>query len=85
MTVITVAIHTLRPTYGQNLLNRGVQLPIVSLMLEHSSTLTIERHYCRKDPDSARLEVVEAFARSRDMPIVNPPMIDREEPLPGYV
>ena len=78
-------VHSLRRTYGQNLLNRGVQLPTVSLMLGHSSTLTSERHYCRKDPDSARLEVIQAFAESRTVPTVNPPMIDRKESLPGYV
>jgi len=78
-------VHSLRRTYGQNLLNRGVQLPTVSLMLGHSSTITTEKHYCRKDPDSARLEVIQAFAESRTVPSVNPPMIDRKESLPGYV
>lgn len=77
-------VHALRRTYGQNLLNRGVQLATVSLMLGHSSTLTTEKHYCRKDPDSARLEVVNAFADSRNLPTVNTPTIDRKEFLPGY-
>jgi hypothetical protein len=53
--------RTLRRTYGQSLLNRGVALPSVSLMLGHNSTLTTEKYYCRQDADSARLEVVRAF------------------------
>jgi len=77
-------VHGLRRTYGQNLLNRGVQLATVSLMLGHNSTLTTEKHYCRKDPDSARLEVVNAFAESRNVPKVNPPVIEIKECLPGY-
>jgi integrase len=77
-------VHGLRRTYGQNLLNRGVQPATVSLMLGHNSTLTTEKHYCRKDPDSARLEVVNAFAESRNVPKVNPPVIETKETLPGY-
>jgi integrase len=77
-------VHGLRRTYGQNLLNRGVQLATVSLMLGHNSTLTTEKHYCRKDSDSARLEVVNAFAESRNVPKVNPPVIETKGTLPGY-
>lgn len=61
-----------------------VQPATVSLMLGNNSTLTTERHYCRKDPDSARLEMVNAFAESTNVPKVNPPMIEKKEPLPGY-
>jgi len=49
----------------------------------HTSTLTTEKHYCRKNADSARLEIVRAFQESTP-PSVNPPMIDRRERLPGY-
>ncbi|HUV61751.1 MAG TPA: tyrosine-type recombinase/integrase [Thermoplasmata archaeon] len=41
-------LRTLRRTYGQQLLDRGVSLESVSLALGHSSTLTTERYYCRK-------------------------------------
>ena len=81
---VRFTVHSLRRTYGQNLLNRGVQMPTVSLMLGHSSTVTTERHYCRKDADSARLEVVQAFAKSSVPPSVNPPVIERKDSLPGY-
>jgi integrase len=80
---IPFTMHGLRRTYGQNLLNRGVTLETVSLALGHSSTLTTEKHYCRKDADSARLEIVRAFEKST-MPSVNPPVIDRKERLAGY-
>ena len=75
--------HSLRRTYGQNLLNRGVPIETVSLALGHSSTLTTEKHYCRKDADLARLEIVKAYEDSA-RPSVNPPVIDRKEQLPGY-
>jgi hypothetical protein len=34
--------------------------------------------------DYARLEVVRAFEESDNVQIVNPPLIDRKETLPGY-
>ena len=48
------------------------------------SARTTETYYCRKDADSARLEVVRAFEKSDSVPIVNPPLTDRKETLPGY-
>jgi integrase len=77
-------VHSLRRTYGQTLLDRGVPLETVSVMLGHSSTITTERHYCRKDTNSAMLEVNRAFERSTTSPSVNPPLIDRKNLLPGY-
>ncbi|MFH1579721.1 MAG: site-specific integrase [Thermoplasmatota archaeon] len=81
---VKFTIHGLRRTYGQILLDRGVPIEAVSLAMGHASTLTTEKHYCRKDPDSARLEVVNAFAESRNVPKVNPPVIEKKEFLPGY-
>jgi integrase len=80
---VEFTMHGLRRTYGQNLLNRGVALESVSLAPGHSSTLTTEKHYCRKNADSARLEIVRAFEKSTP-PSVNSPMIDRKKQLPGY-
>ena len=82
---VQFTVHGLRRTYGQTLLDRGVPLETVSVMLGHSSTTTTERHYCRKDANSAMLEVNRAFERSTTSPSVNPPLIDRRNPLPGYV
>ena len=76
--------HSLRRTYGQILLNRGVPLESVSLALGHASTVTTEKHYCRKDAGVARLEIARAFASPANAPSLNPPMIDKKEPLPGY-
>jgi len=80
---VEFTMHSLRRTYGQNLLNRGVPLETVSLALGHSSTVTTEKHYCRKDADLARLEIVRAY-ESPAVPSVNTPLIDRKERLPGY-
>jgi len=84
MSGVQFTVHGLRRTYGQTLLDRGVPLETVSVMLGHSSTTTTERHYCRKDANSAMLEVNRAFERSMTSPSVNPPLIDRKNQLPGY-
>jgi len=81
---VRFTVHGLRRTYGQTLLDRGVPLETVSIMLGHSSTTTTERHYCRKDTNSAMLEVNRAFERSMTSPSVNPPLIERKNELPGY-
>jgi len=81
---IKFTIHGLRRTYGQTLLNRGVSIDAVSLALGHASTVTTERHYCRKDADLARLEINRAFERSVSGPSVNSPKIERRDELPGY-
>ena len=77
-------LRTLRRTYGQTLLNRGVELPTVSLMLGHASTVTTEKYYCRKDADSARLEVLKAFDESVMRPSFKTPKIDENSRLTGY-
>lgn len=80
---VEFTMHGLRRTYGQTLIDRGVGIETVSLALGHSSTITTEKHYRRKSVDSARLEIVRAFA-GMSPPSVNPPLIDRKERLPGY-
>jgi integrase len=60
-TGIKFSPHGLRRTYGQILLDRGASIETVSVMLGHTSTLTTERHYCRKNADSARLEALRAL------------------------
>jgi len=76
--------RTLRRTYGQNLLDRNVSVESVSVMLGHSSTMTTERYYCRKDADLARLEVLRAFEKSEKASSLNTPLIDRKDDLTGY-
>jgi site-specific recombinase XerD len=74
--------HSLRRTYGQILLDRGVDIQSVSVMLGHNSTRTTEAHYCRKNADSARLEVLQAL-QSR-APSTKNPELTAERYLPGY-
>ncbi len=69
---VEFTMHGLRRTYGQTLINRGVGIESVSLALGHSSTITTEKHQCGKSVDSARLEMVRAFAGATP-PSVNPP------------
>jgi len=65
---IQFELRALRRTYGQVLLNRGVSIETVSLTLGHASTRTTETYYCRKDADSARSEVLQAFAKTQKGP-----------------
>ena len=81
---VSFELRTLRRTYGQQLLDRGVSLESVSLALGHSSTLTTERYYCRKDADSARLEILRAFEKSAPAPRLNPPLIEPSLDYAGY-
>lgn len=79
---IRFSAHELRRTYGQMLLNRGVNIETVSVMLGHNSTQTTERHYCRKTADSARLEVIRAM--QSPTPTVNSPKLTANRDLAGY-
>jgi len=81
---IEFTVHTLRRSYGQTLLDRGVPLESVSLALGHASTLTTEKHYARRDPRIAGREIAEAFAKPRTGPSFNPPLIDRKPDYTGY-
>ena len=81
---VSFTIHTLRRTYGQMLLDRGVPLETVSLALGHASTVTTEKHYCRKDAGVARLEIANALAKPAMPPVPQSPVIEKNLPLPGY-
>ncbi|MFH1579164.1 MAG: site-specific integrase [Thermoplasmatota archaeon] len=81
---VEFSVHSLRRTYGQNLLNRGASIETVSIALGHSSTVTTEKHYCRKDADSARLEIVQAYERSATLPRNQSERIDRNKMIAGY-
>ena len=55
--------HTLRRTFGSDLLNRGVRLEVVSRLLGHASTAITEKAYARLEDKTIRDEMLEAFAR----------------------
>ncbi|MBE0517923.1 MAG: hypothetical protein IH630_01700, partial [Thermoplasmata archaeon] len=62
----------------------------VSVMLGHTSTVTTERHYCRKNADSARLEALRALQGHapgdalNDVPSENSSRLTPVKHLPGY-
>jgi integrase len=81
---VAFELMTLRRTFGQVLLNRGVSIETVSLTLGHASTRTTETYYCRKDADSARSEVLRALAGTQNGPSAKNPLIERRELITGY-
>lgn len=81
---VTFELRALRRTYGQVLLNRGVSIETVSLTLGHASTRTTETYYCRKDADSARSEVLQAFAGTQKGPSAEKPLIEPRSDYAGY-
>lgn len=77
-------LRALRRTYGQQLLNRNVSIETVSLALGHTSTRTTESYYCRKDADTARLEILRAFEGPAKGPSAKKPEIESKTQLTGY-
>jgi integrase/recombinase XerD len=60
----SVSPHTLRRTFGSDLLNRGLRLEVVSRLLGHASTTVTERAYAEMLYETARRELFEALAPS---------------------
>ena len=56
-----VSPHTLRRTFGSDLINRGLRLETVSKLLGHSSTTITERAYAQILAPTIRNELFEAF------------------------
>ena len=56
-----VTPHTLRRTFGSDLLNKGVRLEVVSKLLGHSSTAVTERCYARLQDETIRDEMLKAL------------------------
>ena len=61
-----VSPHTLRRTFGSDLINRGLRLEAVSKLLGHSSTTITERAYAQLLAPTIRRELFEAFQRDQD-------------------
>ena len=59
-----VSPHTLRRTFGSDLINRGVRLEAVSKLLGHSTTTITERAYAQLLGPTIRRELLEAFGRT---------------------
>ena len=56
-----VTPHTLRRTFGSDLLNKGVRLEVISRLLGHSSTAVTERCYARLQDATIRDEMLKAL------------------------
>jgi integrase/recombinase XerD len=56
----TVSPHTLRRTFGSDLLNRGVRLEVVSKLLGHASTTITEQAYAELLDSTVAAEVLAA-------------------------
>jgi integrase/recombinase XerD len=56
-----VTPHTLRRTFGSDLVNRGVRLEVVSRLLGHASTAITEKAYARLEDSTIRAEMLAAF------------------------
>jgi integrase len=59
----SVSPHTLRRTFGSDLINRGLRLEAVSRLLGHSSTTITERAYAQLLAPTIRKELLDAFGR----------------------
>ncbi len=54
--------HSLRRTFGSDLLNRGLRLEVVSRLLGHASTAITERAYARLEDATIRAELLKAVS-----------------------
>lgn len=57
-----VTPHTLRRTFGSDLVNRGVRLEVVSRLLGHASTAITEKAYARLEDRTIRDEMLGALS-----------------------
>ena len=60
----SISPHTLRRTFGSDLINRGLRLETVSKLLGHSSTTITERAYAQLLAPTIRRELFAAFAHT---------------------
>jgi integrase/recombinase XerD len=80
-------IRTLRRTYGQLLLDRGVSIDAVSKSMGHSSTKTTETYYCRKSDAAVREEIDRAWNipnSTRKFNSAKNTLIESEKYISGY-
>jgi integrase len=68
----SISPHTLRRTFGSDLINRGLRLEAVSKLLGHSSTTITERAYAQLLEPTIRQELLDAFRRQPPTPALAP-------------
>lgn len=61
-----VTPHTLRRTFGSDLINRGLRLETVSKLLGHANTTITERAYAQLLQPTIRKELLDAFTPTAD-------------------
>lgn len=59
--VSRVSPHTLRRTFGSDLINRGVRLEVVAKLLGHAQTTTTERCYAESLQTTVVVEALRAY------------------------
>jgi integrase len=74
-----VTPHTLRRTFGSDLLNKGLRLEVVSKLLGHANTTITERAYAHLLGFTIRSELLEALGQLS--PIAHAVSLDRAAPL----
>jgi site-specific recombinase XerD len=57
----TISPHTLRRTFGSDLLNKGLRLEVVSKLLGHANTTVTERAYAHLLGHTIRNELLDAL------------------------
>ncbi len=62
-----VTPHTLRRTFGSDLLNRGLRLEVVSKLLGHATTTITEHAYAELLDDTTRRELLHAHTTHNDI------------------
>jgi integrase/recombinase XerD len=83
-------IRTLRRTYGQLSLDKGMSIDAVSKSMGHSSTKTTETYYCRKSDAMVRAEIDRAWGsgdssdKARKINSGKNDLIETERYLSGY-
>ena len=60
--VSAITPHTLRRTFGSDLLNKGLRLEVVSRLLGHSSTVVTERAYAELLGSTIRDELLSVLS-----------------------
>lgn len=83
-----VSLHTLRHSYGSQLISAGVPLTTVSKLLGHSNvyvTATVYAHALANDESGAAERWQAAMQRAQDSKVIEIPLQGKKSPTPSVV